>query len=254
MAGSQHTCRVSSMFRKHYVAAIALFVMMASSLSAVSWFHAQEINYVNATFSVEYNNQPSQGEQRLRIQRDQTTYQLEFVLDHWLVSSTQRATFKMEQCQVQPISYSSTHTRPFRSETRETLEFDWEHRKAEYRSGDEEKTFSLDQPYYDPVSFFFEARCGLMAGKTDFTYPLIRKGDTRRQTYKVVGTEMIKTGLGDVQALVVERQRSSETRKTRLYVAPELGYLLVRLEHQENRLARIVATLSDMDYELAATP
>src|SRR5690625_442639 len=116
------------MFKRHYVLVVTFFswarqmccekavafvsvglLGMVINLSAVSLVHGQEINYVNATFYVEYNNQPSQGEQRLRIQREQNTYQLEFVLDHWLVSSTQKATFTMEHCQVQPISYSSTN-------------------------------------------------------------------------------------------------------------------------------------------------
>lgn len=84
-----------------------------------------------------------------------------------------------------------------------------------------------------------------------FTYPLIYKGDERIHTYKVVGAETVQTGQGPVEALVVERERESKSRKTRLYVAPSLDYLLVKIEHQENRLVKIVATLKHMDYELA---
>ncbi|MCQ9615701.1 hypothetical protein L1889_02390 [Paenalcaligenes niemegkensis] len=61
---------------------------------------------------------------------------------------------------------------------------------------------------------------------------------------------MIETGLGQFEALVVERERENKSRQTRLYVAPSLDYLLVKIEHQESRLMKIVATLKTMDYQL----
>ena len=66
----------------------------------------------------------------------------------------------------------------------------------------------------------------------------------------VIGKEKVETGQGVVDALVVERQRSSKNRKTQLYVAPELDYLLVKIVHQESRLATVTATLQHMDYQV----
>lgn len=89
-----------------------------------------------------------------------------------------------------------------------------------------------------------------MAGKTQFSYPVIHKGKQKTHTYRVVGQEKVDTGQGTVNALIVERQRSSKNRKTRLYVAPELDYLLVKIEHQESRLATISASLKKMEYQI----
>ena len=66
----------------------------------------------------------------------------------------------------------------------------------------------------------------------------------------MVGIETVETGQGQVDALVIERERESKSRQTRLYVAPSLDYLLVKIEHQESRLLKIVATLKSMDYQL----
>lgn len=226
-------------------------VLLYLGLFCLQGAQAHDIDHVDASFSVEYNGKPTQGEVHLAIQRDHDRYQVAFELDHWLLSSSQKASFKMDDCQVQPISYRSTNKRPFKGETVQTLAFDWGHKQAKYTSGDQHKTFSLESPLYDPLSFFFEARCALEAGQTDLSYPLIYKGKKDVQRYKVVGTETVETGQGPVQALVVERQRSSKTRQTRLYVAPSLDYLLVKISHQENRLVKIVATLKSMDYQLA---
>lgn len=227
-------------------------MLFCASLLCFHGVQAQDINYVHARFSVLYNNHLTQGENRLDIQRDGNRYQIDFVLDHPLVSSSQKAVFEMDQCQVQPLSYVATNKRPFKQETTQTLKFDWKLKKAEYRSEDEQKTFDLHEHLYDPISLFFEARCGLMEGQKEFTYPLIRNGEKTIHTYKVVGTEVVETGQGNVEALVVERERSNEKRQTRLYVAPSLDYLLVKIEHRESRLATIVATLKHMDYELSS--
>lgn len=226
------------------------YVLLSVGLLCFHAAQAQTIDYVDASFTVEYNNKLTQAENHLKIQRDHNQYQIDFNLEHWLLSSKQKANFKMDQCHVQPISYTSINKQPFKDEKTQTITFDWTSKKAVFTSEIEQKTFDLDPPLYDPLSFFFEARCELIAGKKDFIYPLIYKGNKRNHHYKVIGTDTVKTGLGNIKALVVERVRSSKTRKTRLYVAPSLDYLLVKFEHQENRMVNISATLQRMNYRL----
>src|SRR5690554_4684996 len=108
------------------------YALLCAGLLCFHGVQAQNIDYVDASFSVEYNNQLTQGENRLRIQRDHNQYEIDFGLDHWLLSSSQKATFKMNQCQVQPISYTAANKRPFKNETVQTITFDWEDKKAEY--------------------------------------------------------------------------------------------------------------------------
>lgn len=103
------------------------------------------------------------------------------------------------------------------------------------------------------MGFFFMARCDLMAGKKQFTHALIHKGNKKNHTYKVVGTEVVETGQGNVEALVVERVRDTSKRQARFYVAPSLDYLLVKIEHQEGWLLTIAATLKSMSYKLVGS-
>lgn len=235
---------------KHLVLTL-LITVLSIGLLRFNAVQAQSIDYVDAVFSVEYNNKLTQGENHLHIKRDQNRYQIDFELDHWLLSSSQKATFEMNQyCVVEPLSYISTSKRPLKDELVQSLSFNWETKKAEFNSEEKQKIFELDTALYDPLSFFIEARCELMAGKKEFSYPLIHKGNKKTHNYKVVGTEIVQTGLGEVEALVIERDRKSESRQTRLYVAPSLDYLLVKIEHQESRLLKIVATLKNMDYKL----
>jgi len=213
---------------------------------------AQAIDYVQAVFSVQYGNKETAGENLLDIKSDGDSYEVNFDLDHWMLSSNQYARFEMQDCMVRPELYQDTSERPFKSKETQKLKFNWADHEAIFSNKDDQKKFNFkdDQLAYDPLSFFFEARCALIDGETEFTYPVIRKGDKKDQTYRVTGEELVQTPLGDFKALVVERVRDNPKRQTRLYVAPELDYLLVKIEHQENAMLRIVATLKEMDYKL----
>ena len=213
---------------------------------------AQDLDRVDAIYSIEYNGNSGQGKNHLRIQRDQNHYTVNFEVDHLLSNAQQQAHFELNNCKVTPLSYRSTAKAPFKKEQKQQLDFDWVTHQAHYSSTDEQKDFALAPILYDPLSFFFEARCELMAGQHEFSYPLIYKGRQKTHTYQVVGTEQINTGMGTLEALVVERQRSNPKRQTRLYVAPELGYLPIKIEHQESRLLNFSAVLDHMEYQLVA--
>ena len=230
-----------------------LGLVCGGSLCLFQSVHAQNIDYLEASFTLEYNNKITESENRLKIQHSQNQYDITFEFDHWLLSANQKARFEMNQCDVRPQSYVATNKLPFKDATSETLLFDWNDKKANYNGRGEQKTFNLETALYDPMSFFFMARCDLIAGKKQFTHALIHKGNKKDHTYKVVGTEIVETGQGNVEALIVERVRDSNKRQTRFYVAPSLDYLLVKIQHQEGWLLTIAATLKSMDYKLVNT-
>lgn len=228
-----------------------LFLFLLLPLFMAPTALAQAIDYVDAVFTVHYNNKETDGENRLHIQREGDEYVIDFELDHWMVSSQQIAKFKFDQCQVEPQSFTDKHKRPFKKEQSQQLTFDWSQQIARL-TGSEDKQFDLEQdtPAYDPLSFFFEARCALMAGEQSFSFPVIRKGRYSVQDFEVTGTEVVSTPLGDFEALVVERIRDNPKRQTRLFVAPDLDYLLVKIEHQESAMLRMIATLKEIEYQL----
>ncbi len=230
--------------------AVSFTALAFSPLTAVQ---AQEIDSINATFSVGMNSDPGDSNGRLTVQRNGQQYDAKFEAEHALLDITQQARFNMQQCQVQPQSYSNNANPAFKSRVKETIAFDWGSKQASYTNNDADKNkrFNLVPALYDPLSFFFAARCDLMAGKTRFTYPLIYKGNERKHTYVVTGKQIVHTGMGDVEALVVQRERSNKDRITRFYVAPSWDYMLVKIEHRESALAQGSATLLSMDYKVS---
>lgn len=232
--------------------AIATAASTMLAFAPLSAAHAQDIDYINATFSVGYNSDSGDGNSRLTVQRNGSSYEAVFAAEHVLLDIRQKASFTMKQCQVKPQSYSNSANPAFKSHVKEDIVFNWEQKQALYSNNSkEQKSFSLISSLYDPLSFFFEARCDLIAGKTRFTYPLIYKGNERKHTYVITGKQLVKTGIGDIEALVVQRERNNQNRITRFYVAPGLDYMLVKIEHRESALAQASATLQSLDYKVA---
>lgn len=228
----------------------ALIIILLSSTAVLAKEDSKALRHVHAEFSVYINNKKSHGENHLLISQDKGHYHIEFSFEHSLLSVEQKADFYMQNCKVEPLSYRDI-TRPMLGRERmQTLTFDQQTSKAIYKDQDQEKVFVLDGKHYDPISLFFEARCELMQGNYAFSYPVIRKGKRRTQRFEVVGKQMVETGQGTFETLVIERQRSNKKRLTRFYVAPELDFLLVMIEHRESRLMSITARLNQMDYQL----
>lgn len=209
-----------------------------------------EIDFVDATFAVSYNGTSSSSDAHLKINNNSGNFQSSFVVEHTLLDTTQSAQFSNNQCDITPQTYTSTAKAAFRGKTTESLNFNWSTKTAtRQHNKDGNVSFNLDQQLYDPMSLFFKARCDLIAGKTQLSYPLIHKGKERTHQYNVIGQEMVNTGIGEFEALVVQRQRSNPDRRTTFYVAPDLDYLIVKIHHRENSLANVSMTLKSMDYK-----
>lgn len=101
--------------------------------------------------------------------------------------------------------------------------------------GRKERTLPLERPTFDGLSYQLALRCDIAQGKKTARYTVVRRAKVADYLFRVVGEERLMTKLGELQTMVVERVRDSNKRSTRIWVAPELNHLVVRLEHQEGK-------------------
>jgi hypothetical protein len=87
----------------------------------------------------------------------------------------------------------------------------------------------------DKLSYQLQLRLDLLAGKTDMTYAVADGGKLKEYRFKVTGEEQIDTPYGRYNAVRVMRDRGEDAdRETLIWLAPELDYLIVRLEQTES--------------------
>jgi hypothetical protein len=214
---------------------------------------ARDIDHLRAEFSVLLNGDPTRGVNTLTIDRNKERYHVHFSLAHWLLDVEQKASFNWQDCSARPDTFSY-QAKAIGIRREERLVFDPQTDMVLYQGKGGDKLLSTEGGAFDSVSFFFEARCDLMAGKTTLTYPVVRGGEIKQTTFKVVGKEVVKTGIGTFDSLIVERDRGNSKRKTRFWVAPELDYQLVQISHEENRQLAVTVTLDKLSYTLVDTP
>jgi hypothetical protein len=117
------------------------------------------------------------------------------------------------------------------------IEFDWGKNSAVVTSDDGRRELSVAPGALDRGSLQVALMRDLATTGAPGSYLLADEDSVKPYAYTASGEETVKTGIGELQTLVLVQQRESSTRMTRLYVAKELRYLPVRIEqHRDGEL------------------
>lgn len=90
-------------------------------------------------------------------------------------------------------------------------------------------------PIYDMLNHQMQLRIDLACGepRSEYSYPIARRNRVSEYSYRRIGEQLIETPVGQLQTLLLERGDPGD-KLDRIWLAPELGYLIVRLVHQED--------------------
>lgn len=147
----------------------------------------------------------------------------------WLFLSdnrNERSTFNVTDGLIVPLQYDYKRTGTGRDRIT-TIEFGPEKIVTSYKSKDYQ--FERQPDILDPHLYQLVMRQQLISGKTEFEYPLIRRGTLLTYRFKVVAHEELNLPYGKVATIKLERIRGSSRRKTLMWIAPALNYTMVKI-------------------------
>lgn len=124
-----------------------------------------------------------------------------------------------------------------------SIDFDWDRHVAIETRGGKRQELTLPAEMYDGLNMAMIARCRLRDGMRELSFPVIYRGEKRDMLFRVTGQEKIETPVGTFDTWVVERTYEQRFKKTRVWVAPQLDWFMIRFEHVENPAARGGLTL-----------
>jgi hypothetical protein len=104
---------------------------------------------------------------------------------------------------------------------------------AHYQRDGKPRDIPLQAGYLGPISYKVQLRRDLIAGKTSFDYQVMDRGRVKHYAFQREGTDTIHTVTGAVDAVRVRRVRDDNERQTLFWMAPSLGYQLVKLRQEE---------------------
>ena len=126
----------------------------------------------------------------------------------------------------------------------ERVDFDWQRGVATARYKGRQFRLPLKPGVYDKLAYQVALREDLAAGRTQFDYRVVDKDEIDDYRFRVVGEESLKTPLGTLATVKVERVGHGDKRKTVFWCAPNLGYALVQIV-QQNRGNTFASYLTD---------
>ncbi len=112
------------------------------------------------------------------------------------------------------------------------ISFDWNQGLATSSYKQATVALPLDQPILDRITLQLQIMLGLKQGTDPSSHLLAYRNQLRRYDYSDAGERQVTTRAGDFNAVGFAQQREGSSRRTLLWMAPELSFLPVYMEQQ----------------------
>ena len=142
-----------------------------------------------------------------------------------------RETTRMQQIdgRVVPIEYQ--YQRDGRRKRTISQQFDWASGNVTSQVDSTVYEFALDEHALDQNGYQVNLMIDLAKGLRDISYPVARKNKMRVYEISHVRDERLETVLGGLDTVVIQRK---EDKTTTMWCAPDLFYLPVKIQHEED--------------------
>lgn len=139
-----------------------------------------------------------------------------------------------------PIQYQYHHTGR-RDERHVVLDFDWTRGLVTNTVNNKPWQMRIPADTQDKLLYQYTMMLDLQAGRQELAYPVADGGELKTYRFEEARREELKTALGRLQT--VKLQRFHGDRRIVIWVAPDLGYLPVRIEqHRDRRMVAVTIT------------
>ncbi|WP_226667066.1 DUF3108 domain-containing protein [Microbulbifer aggregans] len=102
----------------------------------------------------------------------------------------------------------------------------------------------------DKISYQLQLALDVAAGKKELVYDVADGKKIRHYEFRVTGNEKIKTPMGMIDTIKVQRIRAQDSeRVTNIWFAPQWNYALIKLQQQEDNGKSYQITLTKLSIE-----
>jgi len=185
-----------------------------------------------ATYSAKYNGIKLNTRRTLGIQAD-GTHVIQTRSSNLMGKIGEISTFKLNDAGKIRVDQYRYYRSIFGIKKTETIDFDWQNNIAIYSSKKHKRQVDLNEEPLDKATYQLQLQRDMKAGKTEMHYPVVDRGKLRTYHFRVIGNEIVGTRLGEVLAVKLQRIRKTDERETFIWLSPQWGYLLVKLQQRE---------------------
>lgn len=212
----------------------AIFLTLAAFILPTSLM-AAELQPFSASYTADWKQLPFSGTaERSLQQQDDGTWKLDFSASMLVASLDETSWLSLVNGDIQPNKYR--YSRKGMGKAKKIKQdFDWQAQRVTGSDRGKPIDLTLIQGVQDKSSYQLALQRDVADGKTSMSYQVLDGSDLDTYDFRVLGEESVKTMVGTVDAIKVERVRdpTQSKRITVLWFAKDWDYLLVRLQQIE---------------------
>jgi len=110
-----------------------------------------------------------------------------------------------------------------------TIDFEASKNKIVLHHQEGESVFNYPPKVQDKITELLQLAQDLPLGAQTFNYPLMTEKQLKQAQFKIIDHQAMPTEAGNWQTIVIEQIKGNQ-RKTILWIAPELNYMVVKMQ------------------------
>lgn len=226
-------------------------VVVTSLLSQALSADTMPLSSFNAEYAV-YRAGKQHGTAKRYLISTEQGYQLGYSSDiSWMIFSDKReetSDFILTDGRIQPLRYIMRRSGTGPNRYYE-LNLDPAAKVLSEGKKRQPKAVNWQDDWQDQISYQLQLALDLKAGKTEFHYNVLnRNGNSKLYHYQVVAEEMLPLPYGNINTLRIARIEQNSDKQIYAWVAPELGYMLVRLWRGEDNVEQFDVQLHKLEW------
>jgi hypothetical protein len=212
-------------FRPFYLALITLAILTTSSDAFSLEPFYREYKSTFAGFSAKSSRELKEVEPGV--------WELSLKARNWIAryEETSRFTLSEEGYPIPQMHYFKGRLLGVNRE--EITHFDWQDELANWQRGDDQRTAELHEGVVDRILYQILVPMDVESGKEVTTYEFVNRGDLRTYQFEILGEETMDFDNREINAVKLERIYDDEEKQTAVWIAPDLGYEIVKIVHHD---------------------
>jgi hypothetical protein len=209
-------------------------LLFAAALLALP-VHAADLKPFSASYTADWKQVPMSGTaERSLKETGNGVWTLSFKASMMIASLSEVSTLSVDKDVLLPKTYNFERGGLGKAKKID-LDFDWSSKMVTGTDRGDPVKLPLNRGILDKSTYQLALQNDVAAGKKSMSYQVVDGDEVATYDFRVLGTEMVETKAGKVEASKVERVRdpTQSKRITVLWFAKDWDYLLVRLQQVE---------------------
>ncbi len=231
--------KVFNLPTKHFFIAIttamaASIGLLASSYTLADTPASNPLKPYTAIYQTKMKGMSVSAERKLKADSD-GNYVLSMNTSSMMVKIKESSRFRLNKQQI--ISQHYRYEQSGAGKKRKNkLSFDWDNKITTDKGYEPAISLEVPEGTLDRLNSQLQIRLDLAnpTNKELPTYSVVDKKRLKEYDFEIIGEELLKTPVGRLNTVKIQRQRAKSKRKTYIWYAKDWDYFLVKLEQVED--------------------